>query len=302
MADLFKEVGEPSRRVLLAHLRTGPKKVGELVALTGMKQPNVSNHLAKLRANGVVRATKLGRQVYYSLANAALVNTLTGLLGPDTTALEDCPLDTAQVKTFAKAAVQGDEASCTRTVDILLAQGRDIAEIYQKLFEPVMVLIGRWFEVEAVDEGQEHLASAIIERLMARALFGVPPAQPGAPVAVLGCAPGNWHSIGIRMVADILRSRGWLTLFLGANVPSKAFLAAVEHHRPDAVMVSANLEETRTETLELVRNLAQAQQGKVAVGGKAVADAREEFALAGADYAVSSLDEFITQVLPRLGP
>src|SRR5579862_7672418 len=61
-------LAEPSRRALLENLRFGRKSVTELVTATNLKQPNVSNHLAKMRQQGIVRAERIGRQVYYSLA------------------------------------------------------------------------------------------------------------------------------------------------------------------------------------------------------------------------------------------
>ncbi len=65
---LSQAMAEPSRRALLEQLRLGQKSVGELVRATQLKQPNVSNHLAKMREQGLVRAERIGRQVYYALA------------------------------------------------------------------------------------------------------------------------------------------------------------------------------------------------------------------------------------------
>ena len=65
---LAQSLAEPSRRALLENLRLGKKTVTQLVAATGLKQPNVSNHLAKMRQQGIVRAERVGRQVYYSLS------------------------------------------------------------------------------------------------------------------------------------------------------------------------------------------------------------------------------------------
>ena len=65
---LSQALAEPTRRAILEQLRLGQKSVGELVNATDRKQPNVSNHLAKMRRQGLVRAERIGRQVYYSIA------------------------------------------------------------------------------------------------------------------------------------------------------------------------------------------------------------------------------------------
>ena len=65
---LSQALAEPSRRALLENLRYGQKTVTQLVVATSLKQPNVSNHLAKMKQQGIVRAERIGRQVYYSLS------------------------------------------------------------------------------------------------------------------------------------------------------------------------------------------------------------------------------------------
>ena len=65
---LSQALAEPSRRAILESLRFGQKSVTELVVATRLKQPNVSNHLAKMRVQNIVRAERIGRQVYYSIA------------------------------------------------------------------------------------------------------------------------------------------------------------------------------------------------------------------------------------------
>ena len=61
-------LGEPVRAGILAILRDGPHCVCEMAAALDERQNNVSNHLAKLREAGLVRASRHGadaRWVYY---------------------------------------------------------------------------------------------------------------------------------------------------------------------------------------------------------------------------------------------
>ena len=67
-AKLFRGLADPARLALLDALRTGDRTVSELVAATGLSQPNASNHLACLRDCGLVTATQEGRFVRYALA------------------------------------------------------------------------------------------------------------------------------------------------------------------------------------------------------------------------------------------
>ncbi len=75
-AKLFRGLGDPSRLAILETLRDGPRCVSDITGLTGLSQPNVSNHLACLRDCGLVRARPRGRHVYYSLAHPGVAEIL----------------------------------------------------------------------------------------------------------------------------------------------------------------------------------------------------------------------------------
>lgn len=68
-AKLFRGLADPSRLAILQALRTGSRTVSQIVTLTGLRQPNVSNHLACLRDCGLVSATPRGRFVFYALSD-----------------------------------------------------------------------------------------------------------------------------------------------------------------------------------------------------------------------------------------
>jgi len=67
MISSFEAVVEPSRRQLLDLLLRAPSSVGDLVAATGMSQPNTSRHLRVLREAGLVTSHPAGRQRIYEI-------------------------------------------------------------------------------------------------------------------------------------------------------------------------------------------------------------------------------------------
>ncbi len=68
-AKLFRGFSDPSRLSILEALRVGPLTVTEIVAATGLNQPNTSNHLGCLRDCGLVSAEQQGRYVRYQLSD-----------------------------------------------------------------------------------------------------------------------------------------------------------------------------------------------------------------------------------------
>jgi DNA-binding transcriptional ArsR family regulator len=67
MTNSFEAVAEPARREILDLLIAGPCAVGELVAATGMSQPNTSRHLRVLREAGLVESRAAGKRRLYAL-------------------------------------------------------------------------------------------------------------------------------------------------------------------------------------------------------------------------------------------
>jgi len=73
-AELCQTLADPTRLELLYLLGDEPKAVKELVELLGQRQAKVSQHLALLRQRGIVRAERVGNVVYYSLADARILD------------------------------------------------------------------------------------------------------------------------------------------------------------------------------------------------------------------------------------
>lgn len=67
VAARFRVIGEPMRIRLLERMRDGGATVGELVEALGTSQQNVSKHLGVLYGAGIVKRTKEGTHVRYTI-------------------------------------------------------------------------------------------------------------------------------------------------------------------------------------------------------------------------------------------
>jgi DNA-binding transcriptional ArsR family regulator len=63
----LKAMAHESRLAILFHLYNGSKSVSELEQLLDMRQPAVSQQLARLRSDQMVATERRGKQVYYSI-------------------------------------------------------------------------------------------------------------------------------------------------------------------------------------------------------------------------------------------
>ncbi len=301
MIRVYEEFAESSRRQILAELVDGSKNVRELVSATQLKQPNLSSHLARMREKGILTATKTGREVYYSFATPEIKEVVSKALAKQlTTPCHTC-LDEASQQ-YAKAAVNGDENDCSEILDSLFAAKTTMIGIYQGLIMPAMRYVGYWYSEQKIDAAQEHMASAITERMMMRIVQHFATSKKVDRTAILGCGPGSFHVIGLRMASDYLRICGWKTLFLGGNVPHRCFISQVSQHKPDVVLLSCKAEDGLASDLELIGLLnairTKEERFCIGVGGCCAGKHRDEFLAAGADFISTDLETFANEVVP----
>ena len=75
-AELFKTLGHPVRIRALELLQDGPRPVHELLAEIDIEPSNLSQQLAVLRRAGLVRSSRTGAAVVYTLATEDVADLL----------------------------------------------------------------------------------------------------------------------------------------------------------------------------------------------------------------------------------
>ena len=79
---LLKSLANDQRLLILCKLVDGEMTVGQIAEHVSLSQSSLSQHLAKLRAEGLVSTRKSKQHVYYSLASTeamAVIETLYGI-------------------------------------------------------------------------------------------------------------------------------------------------------------------------------------------------------------------------------
>lgn len=75
-AQLLKLLGDPTRLTILKLLQTHDCCVCEFVAIFKMSQPNISQHIRKLKDAGLLIERRCGQWIFYSLQPNPLVVTV----------------------------------------------------------------------------------------------------------------------------------------------------------------------------------------------------------------------------------
>jgi methanogenic corrinoid protein MtbC1 len=171
---------------------------------------------------------------------------------------------------FIAAIRSGDEPAARSVVEQLRSANVSPSSIYYDVFAPCMVTIGDLWERNELSVADEHLATAITERLIGQLspTFTQRASQPDRGNVVLGCVAEERHVLGLRMLADLFRQQGWRVLYLGADVPNADFVRLAVRVSADIIAISASTQRHIPAVRELISGLRAAlPEVGIIVGG-----------------------------------
>jgi DNA-binding transcriptional MerR regulator len=156
----------------------------------------------------------------YRISEAAL---LLGTVGVETAR---SPRD--HLRTILDAVEHGETSEIGMRLDQAFAL-LGVEETLDGVIRPLLQTIGERWAGGALTVAEEHLVSEAVRSRLGHLLGDSGGGVRG--VAVLACAPGERHELGLMMAAIALRRDGWKIVYLGADTPFA-----------DAVALAARLE------------------------------------------------------------
>jgi MerR family transcriptional regulator, light-induced transcriptional regulator len=158
----------------------------------------------------------------------------------------------------------GDELGARQLVDRLREGAIEPIDLCEELFGPTLYRLGVAWEEGRVTVAEEHRASAICERLLAR--LAVHPRGRPRGVCVVGTPAHEEHSLPASMAAVVLRADRWQVHHLGTQVPTPDLIDLVRALQANLVVLSL----TNTEvvaTIDLITEQIREKTGaEVLVG------------------------------------
>jgi methanogenic corrinoid protein MtbC1 len=146
----------------------------------------------------------------------------------------------SRVEGFVDTLVARDLNSARAVVARLRTEGVGIEMLYTELFAPSLHRVGELWATGEISVAEEHVASSLVEQLMAALYPEVFVTRRSSRERVLVAAPqGERHVIGLRMVTDILEGHGFDAVFLGADTPRAEFAQALRSYAPHLVVLAA---------------------------------------------------------------
>ena len=193
------------------------------------------------------------------------------------------------------------EENDPRTVSATLDQAFAVLPLEQALAEvvtPALQWAGDAWHRGELSVAQEHAITAKVRAHLGKLISEGRGGVRGS--AVLACAPGEHHDIGLLMLAVMLRADGWRVEFLGADTPVDAAVAFAERIGAGMLCLSAS----RTESVDVLRDALGAVEPSglmvIVVGGAAMTpeiagELEATYADAQLDLAVERLRTFATR-------
>ena len=168
-----------------------------------------------------------------------------------------------------------------------------------QVVSPLLERIGEGWSERSVSVAQEHMASAVIRRVLGW-LLRVYEVRNGAPSVVVATPPHHAHELGALMAAASAAAEGWNVTYLGPDLPVADLVSAVGQSGARAVAISAVYQPEGGDLLGVLRDTRARLPTDVTllVGGSGALQVRAEAEAAGARV-IESLAEF-RALLPRL--
>jgi len=156
-----------------------------------------------------------------------------------------------------------------------------------------MYRIGLLWETNQITVAEEHLATAIVGRMMAALYPRFAQFNVTRGTAIVSAGPNEFHEVGARMVADFMEMDGWDVTYLGANTPATEILAILKRQKPFMLALSVatvfNLDTARR-TIQIIKSDQETRRIKIMVGGLAFKDMPELWQNIGADGYAADAD------------
>jgi methanogenic corrinoid protein MtbC1 len=198
----------------------------------------------------------------------------------------------SSVQEYLGYASGGEGQAGVRLALTLLDRGASIEDVIVNLLGAAQREAGKRWMLNTWSIADEHLVSGITQRALDAVANSMAPPASGSLV-VVACAEGDWHSLPAQMLAEMLRSHGFATAFLGASTPVEHVTSIMSRLRPDAVAVSCNISLYFSGVTRLV-DAAHRQGIPVMAGGRALGNDPKRARRLGADAWSGDIDSAVS--------
>jgi methanogenic corrinoid protein MtbC1 len=188
------------------------------------------------------------------------------------------------------ALVRGDQTRTLELAQRATTDPEELRHLYTEAVTPALYEIGALWEAGQVTVAQEHRASEIMSRVVDICSQAFSQTSQTKGRAFVTSAPGERHSLGARIVADVLQIDGWGVDYVGATSPTADLVYLAASTGPHVIGISVAMPSNLPQLAALIRELRalpQLEDTRIMVGGWLLVTEPEVWRLLGADAGAS---------------
>lgn len=140
-----------------------------------------------------------------------------------------------------------------------------VDETHDEVIRPLLRTIGERWAAGEISVAEEHLVSEAVRSRLGHLLGDAGGGIRGA--AVLACAPGERHELGLMMAAIALRRDGWKVVYLGADTPLEDAVALARRVSARIVGLSLAMREHAKELEQALATTSVPEGVSLVLGG-----------------------------------
>lgn len=145
---------------------------------------------------------------------------------------------------------------------------RKLVDVLDRYIAPTLREIGTSWSAGRITVYDEHRMSFLIRiHLLTLRSFVADP-RPTRPLALLACAPNDYHELPLQMLDLVFRQAGWRTEILGTNTPPEEMIFAANRLKPRLLAVTkAYTQPSGGQTLRRLWTYAKKRNIQLVYGG-----------------------------------
>ncbi len=169
----------------------------------------------------------------------------------------DEALHTLTDKVAARLNIFDSASAVNEVFEAVVSHQLSIDDVYLDCLSGLMIETGASWQAGRTTVWQEHLVSGIVRTIIDSLSPEITrqSAAPNGKTVLLACPPEEQHDIGLRMLADLYRLRGWTAHFLGADVPEQQIIDGAAELKADTIILSAATHFHRLQLRDLSRRI-----------------------------------------------
>jgi excisionase family DNA binding protein len=164
---------------------------------------------------------------------------------------------------------KNDEAG--QIIEKLYISGTPLLEILKNAVTPTMRHLAKQWSMGKITVFEEHRISFNMRSHLIKLERLIPDkTHAHSPVALLACAPGEYHELPMHLIYLIYKMHGWKTQVLGINISLPDLLAAAKKIKPNLITISKTYATADlTDYIQKLTKFTEANNICIALGGGA---------------------------------